>query len=167
MNIDKEANILDIVDDICTKLNIDPNKFRSIIEQKIPEKNRIITDNSLLEKITALLNSDEEINAFETKLKSETILNNFRIMKERLAELQVLALIKKLEKSDTCEDVLNSFLVVLNNKFEGVNNVLADSLNQSGGGSKNNQVDENIEYYIKYLKYKLKSAKLEKLIRNK
>ncbi len=153
-DINKEYNILDITDEIALKLNINPQKFRTIVEQKIHESDRIIRDRELMSKILLLLQSDTEINQFETKLKSEKVLRNFQIMKERLGELQVLALVKKLEKADTCDDVINSFLVVLNNKFEGVNNVLTGSLNQTGGS-------KNINYYSKYLKYKIKNKILE------
>lgn len=165
MDINAEHNILDIAAQIGEKLGVNPQKFQQIIKDRIPDNNRIINDSGLMEKVLLLLRSDSEINQFETKLKSKKVLQNFQIMKERLAELQVLALIKKLEKSDTCDDVINSFLVVLNNKFEGVNNVLADSINyegQKGGGGN----ISNINYYSKYLKYKLKNDKLKKLVEN-
>lgn len=160
LDINKDHNLVDIVNEIAKKLGVNSTKFIQIIEQRIPIQHRQISDKLLLEKILLLLQSDTEINQFETRLKNPQVLDNFKIMKERLAELQVLALVKKLEKSETCDDVLNSFLVVLNNKFEGVNNVLVDSLNQTGGGN-NKSV---INYYSKYLKYKLKNHKIENLI---
>lgn len=165
-NIRREHNILEIAEIIAEKLKINSAKFKNIIINKIPdEKDRIINDSSLLNKISLLIKSDDEINKFESKLKNIETIKNFGIMKEKLAELQVLALVKKLEKSDTCDDVINSFLVVLNNKFEGVNSVLADSLNQAGGGGYNNNYNSNningINYYSKYLKYKLKNIELQ------
>lgn len=150
-------NILDVAENISRKLNIDPNKLKDIIELKIPERDRIINEQSLLNKINLLLESDDQINKFQSRLNNPVVLANFNTMKEKLGELQILALIKKLEKSESCDDVLNSFLVVLNNKFESVNNILEESLNQSGGS-------KNIDYYLKYLKYKLKNDRLEALI---
>jgi hypothetical protein len=158
IDIEHEYNLLDIADQIGIMLQVNSDKFKKIIELKIPEHDRIIRDKELTQKILLLLQSDREINQFELKLKKPETVKNFYAMKEKLAELQVLTLIKKLEKSDTCDDVLNSFFVVLNNKFESVNNVLTESLNQTGGGS------GDINYYSKYLKYKLKNTKLELLI---
>lgn len=159
IDIEGEHDLLDIVDRISNMLHVKPDKFREIIIQRIPEHNRTIHDTELMKKILLLLQSDSEITEFELKLKNNRTIKNFYTMKEKLAELQVLALVKKLEKSETCDEVLNSFFVVLNNKFEGVNNVLADSINQTGGGS-----SRNVGYYKKYLKYKIKNTRLELLV---
>lgn len=167
-DINKEYNILEIADEISKKLQVNPDKFRHIIQEKIPFKNRIIRDKTLLQKIFSLLVSDVEINKFESKIKNPVVLNSFGKMKEKLAELQVLTLIKKLEKSESCDDMIHSFITVLNNKIDNVNEILEDSLIQSGGGNnhriENSENYEYYEYYLKYLKYKIKNNKLELIV---
>ena len=161
-DINREYDILEIADGIATKLNIDPNKLKMTIQKKIPIQNRTINDKILLQKIIQLLGSDIEINKFRTKIKNPMVLNNFDKMKEKLGELQILTLIKKIEKSETCDDVLNTFVNILNNKIETVNEILENTLVQSGGGNgMNNSYDK---YYVKYLEYKLKNRELEFLI---
>ena len=164
-NINRDYDILEIADEMAKKLNVDGNKLQSIIMQKISPNNRLITDRELLQKIFNLLKSDADIDTFKTKITNPSVMNNFNLMKEKLGELQILTLAKKLHKSENCDDVLNTFVNVLNNKIDTVNEILEDTLIQSGG-SKNDQSIFNEKYYVKYLKYKLKNKELEFLISN-
>lgn len=149
-----DRNIIKIVEKICNNLHIDSTNLIKIINSKIPENNRIITDQALLEKINLLLISDNDIQNFSSRITNQEVIKNFEIMKNQLGELQVLTIMKKLEKADTCDKILNSFLGVLNHKIAGVNDVLKESLVQTGG---------NVNYYFKYLKYKMKNEALMKM----
>jgi hypothetical protein len=98
----------------------------------------------LEEKIKELIKQDNEINQFgkEHNIKSD----NFNELKINLGKLQLLAILKK---ANNCEDVLNSFIDLLNNKIGAINDILKAKL-QAGGS------DINYEYYRKYNKYKNK-----------
>lgn len=149
-DIDENNNIMDIAITIANKLGIDHKRFVHIIEQQIPGYESVILDKDLVKKIKMLLNTDDKINDFEKKISGSTTKNNFHILKEHLAELQISVLIKKLKKAGSADEVLGSFLVLLNNKFEAVNGIMEQTV-QSGGG------DKNSHYYEKYMKYKLKN----------
>ena len=136
---------------IADNLGID----RIIIVQSIPENliDEIISDDQI-EKILELLNSDNEINNFglENQLGDS---DNFNDLKSNLGKLQILVLIKSLKKAKKCEEILNTFIDLMNNKIGQVNNVLKSNL-QFGGGQKN--------YYKKYKKYKIKYLFIKKYI---
>lgn len=153
-NINKNHNIMDIAMIMANKLNINHSKLEIIIKDRIPNYEEIILDNLLVDKINLLLQSDIEISNFESNISSPTVLENFNKLKEHLAELQVSTLIKKLRKAKNSDDILNSFLIVLNNKFDAVNNILKESV-QSGGHD-----TSKINFYAKYLKYKFKNEEI-------
>ena len=116
--------------------NLGDTILRQIDTFQVPEE--------LGKKINELIEQDEEINQFG---KDHTITSaNFTELKISLGKLQLLAILKK---ANNCEDVLNSFIGLLNNKIGAVNNILKDKL-QAGGS------DINYEYYRKYNKYKNK-----------
>jgi hypothetical protein len=147
-------NISTLSQNIANKLNIDSNILLNVIKSNLNETqlNSPITDPELLKNINNLINIDGEINDIEQNLKENETKNNFNKLKENLGKLQILVLIKNLEKSKSCDSVVKSLLNVLNNKFESVNNILESDLKQHGGTNEN--------YYNKYLKYKIKYLKL-------
>ena len=105
-------------------------------------------DNEKMCKINNLLDTNADILNFgESYITQETTKNNFMKLKTSLGKLQILVLINDLKKSKNCDDVLDSFIKVFNDKIESVNTILADNLIQSGGNS---------NYIIKYIKYKKK-----------
>jgi len=126
---------------IARNLDIDPD----IIIESIPHNlaNQTISADQN-EKIVELLGSDNQIDAFG---KNNNLGDNFNELKSSLGKLQMLALIKNLKKAEKCEDVLNTFINLMNNKIGQVNDVLKTNL-QFGGEQKN--------YYKKYKKYKIK-----------
>jgi hypothetical protein len=127
---------------IAGNLDIDPNIIIELIPQNLA--NQIISDDQN-EKIVELLGSDNQIDAFGKNNNLGD--NNFIELKSSLGKLQMLALIKNLKKAEKCEDVLNTFIKLMNNKIGQVNDVLKTNL-QFGGEQKN--------YYKKYKKYKIK-----------
>lgn len=141
--------IENIAIEIAKKLGIEP----IIITQSIPDSliDQIISDDQI-EKIQELLNSDNEINNFglDNQLGA-----NFNELKSNLGKLQMLALIKSLKKAEKCEEILNTFINLMNNKIGQVNDVLKTNL-QFGGGQKN--------YFKKYRKYKKKYLYIKKFI---
>jgi hypothetical protein len=66
-----------------------------------------------------------------------------------------MTLIKQLEKSKNCDDILHSLFVVLNNKIKNVTTFVKVSSDQKGG---------SINFYKKYLKYKNKVKKINHLL---
>jgi hypothetical protein len=155
-------NIIDIIKNIAKKLKISETILLDIIKPKITDKelNENIIDTEIINK---LLNIDSQFVTFEDKyIIKEKTKNNFNELKNNLGKLQILVLINKLKKSENCDDILNSFLSVFNNKFKTINNILISELNQLdshqlgesqlGGG--------NFIYYKKYIKYKIKYLQL-------
>lgn len=124
-----------------------------IILNSIPRElvNQIISDDQI-DKIQALINSDIEINEFGF---ANNLGENFDELKLNLGKLQILALTKNLKKAEKCEEVLNTFIDLMNNKIGQVNDVLKTNL-QFGGGQKN--------YFKKYIKYKKKYLLIKKYI---
>ena len=149
-------NIIKILNLIATRLNIDENILLNAVKDKIndTELNIEITDQDKLYKINELLNIDSKFVEFEQKnILQERTKRNFNKLKQNLGKLQILVLIKKLNESKGCDDIINALLSVLNTKFESVNNILSSELIQTGGiqtGGMNNK------YYEKYIKYKTK-----------
>ena len=139
-------DIINISHQIADKLGID----REILSDILKEKNiEGIYRSELMDTlIQKLLENDEAINKFEEKITIESTKINFRNLKNSLGKLQVLVLINKLKKSNTCDEVLNTFITAINNKIENVVSISSTNL-QNGGSSINNN-------YFKYLKYKIK-----------
>jgi hypothetical protein len=103
-------------------------------------------DSALEGKFTELLQTDINIQIFGSQQELNDN-DNFIELKNNLGRLQLLVLIKNLNKAENCADVLNAFMNVMNTKIETINEVLRSNI-QSGG----NQID----YYQKYKKYKKK-----------
>ena len=144
-----ETTIGHIANLIAQRLGIE----EEIILNSIPQElvNQIISDDQI-EKIQALINSDIEINNFGL---DNNLGENFNELKSNLGKLQILALTKNLKKAEKCEEVLNTFINLMNNKIGQVNDVLKTNL-QFGGGQKN--------YFKKYIKYKKKYLLIKKYI---
>lgn len=152
-------NILKISNDVASKLGIKSGILEDIIKSRLSleQLNEEITDPGKLEKINELFAADSNFLNFEKEnIKEGKTKENFDKLKENLGKLQILVLIKNLEKTKDCDSVLNALLGVLNNKFDTVNNMLSSNLQQNGGG---------VSYYNKYIKYKVKflNLKLNKL----
>jgi hypothetical protein len=151
----ENINIEGIIELVANKLNINKEPLLEIIKKKNLDIN--LTNNLIKEKIDIikkLLVEDENINNFENKIETEDVKNNFRNLKESLGKLQILALIKKIEKSNNCDDVLNILIETLNQKISSVNNILLSNL-------KGGNITPKIDYYYKYLKYKKKYYNLK------
>ena len=154
-NITNITNIRDFAILVADKLKIEPSNLITIIDQKKININETI-DESIKDKIIRLLKADDDINNFDKYIKTEKVKENFNLLKKNLAELQVRVILKKLEKVENCDEVINVLLSALNNKLELTNNILESNLQK--GGSNN-----EINYYNKYLKYKNKYNNLKKV----
>ena len=134
-----------IIDLIAENIGIRYEDITSDLDETIlSQLDTFIVPEELREKITALIEQDNAINEFGTKHKINS--QKFDELKINLGKLQLLSILKK---ANNCEDVLNSFIGLLNNKIGAVNNILKDKL-QAGGSN------INYEYYRKYNKYKNK-----------
>ena len=143
-------NILEISKKISQKLGIDNSILEQILKEKLNEEelNMVFTNEEKMCKIQSLLDTDSSILSFgESKITTQTTRDNFTKLKNSLGKLQILVLINDLKKSKNCDDVLDSFIKVFNDKLETVNTILADNLTQTGGSN---------NYFIKYIKYKKK-----------
>lgn len=189
----KPNNILTIADLIAEKLHIDKPTLRKTIKNKFPDAKTIKLDDDLITKIQHLLTADDSIQKFQTALtnsnKSARVIENFSKLKLELGKLQLAFLIKKINKSNNCEDLLKAFMSALNGKLFVVNEVLANSLINTpnsltttetnstiakGGGNftldlhSENRIDDDInlidKYYLSYVKYKLKNQELIDLL---
>lgn len=128
---------------IATNLQIDKKIIINEINDNLLDRN---IDSALEGKFTELLQTDQNIQTFGSQQELNDN-DNFIELKNNLGRLQLLVLIKNLNKAENCADVLNAFINVMNTKIETVNEVLRSNI-QSGG----NQID----YYQKYKKYKKK-----------
>lgn len=148
-------NIIYILKLIASRLNIDDAILLNAVKNKINEKelNDEITDPEKIKKINELLDVDSRLLEFEkNNILHDHTKQNFNKLKENLGKLQILVLIKKLSESTGCNDIINTLLNILNNKFENINSILTSNLVQTGGTNK--------KYYKKYIKYKTKYLKL-------
>ena len=146
-------NIKEILKTIKTTLGISDNILDDIITRKNLTSAQLATkyDN----KITDLIKKNTTgFNDFENKIQGSETKENFKKFKRNLGQLQILILIKKLEKSTNCDEIIKSFLDVLNPNIEALISIQED---QSGGG-------EEDDYYNKYLKYKKKYFILKKIL---
>ena len=148
-------NIREFANLVADKLQIDLSNLITIIDQKNININEAI-DESINDKIRGLLKADDDINNFDKYIKTEKVKENFNLLKKNLAELQVRVILKKLEKVENCDEVINVLLSALNNKLELTNNILESNLQKGGSNSE-------INYYNKYLKYKNKYNNLKKV----
>jgi hypothetical protein len=155
-------NILSVAKSIQNKLNIENDMIVDIINEKFENIKYIKINDELSTKINLLLNIDDQISKFEKKIINKNTKDNFKIMKNSLYELQIYTLLNALNNSQSCDDVMNSFINILSEKFKTVNSILHTSLlnNQKGGGDKNSIINN----YHKYCKYKLKNKKILNLI---
>jgi hypothetical protein len=152
--------IKDKITEIIKKLGIDDPSLLLLIETKLgPKKDEPIDEQSdLFIKINKLLEGDNMINNFGSRLGdySTRTKDNFNKLKQNLGKLQVLVLMKKIEKTSENEEILNLLFEALNNKLGTVNNMLASNYNMLGGGINN----EANDFYKKYHKYKIKYMEL-------
>lgn len=148
-------NVKDFINLMAGKLNIKEDILLNAIKSNsnINEEtlNIEITDETKIQKINKLLDVDSQFIEFEQKLLNQSTKSSFKKLKENMGQLQILILIKSLNKSNNCDDIINALLSVLNNKIDNINDILKYDLDQSGGGG---------NYYNKYIKYKIKYLKL-------
>ena len=151
-------NILTISNNVASRLEIDPVIIKNIIESRLTNEqlNEEIKDTQKHKRINQLLVTDSSFLEFEkNNIKEGKTKESFDKLKVNLGKLQILVLIKNLEKTKDCDSVLNALLGVLNNKFDTVNTMLSSNLVQNGGG---------VNYFNKYIKYKIKYLKLTNVI---
>ena len=148
-------NIREFANLVAGKLQIDLSNLITIIDQKKININETI-DESINDKIIELLKADDDINNFDKYIKTEKVKENFNLLKKNLAELQLRVILKKLEKVENCDEVINVLLSALNNKLTITNNILESNLQKGGSNNEKN-------YYNKYLKYKNKYNNLKKV----
>ena len=117
------STIYDIAHQVATKLNIDVTQLIDIIKEKEKIIDLNIINDNLLKKIQKLIKTDEDINNFG-KTIDDDVKQNFNMLKQNLGKLQLLVLLKNLEKSKNSSDILNSFIKIFNNKINVVNNIL-------------------------------------------
>jgi hypothetical protein len=157
-------NILEISNKVANTLEIDSSFLENIIRTKLQnDQNQLnkIIDNDKVQQLNQLLNTDDKIKKFETnyiKNTQENTKKSFNLLKENLGKLQVLVLLKELEKSKNCDEVLNGLFTILNNKISGINDMLSNNTIQNGGG--NNYLKKYLKYKIKYFIIKKKNYKL-------
>jgi membrane-anchored protein YejM (alkaline phosphatase superfamily) len=156
-NITNINTITDFANVVASKLQIESKDLITIIDQKKININETINESTNI-KIKELLKADDDINNFDKYIKTEKVKKNFNLLKKNLAELQVLVILKKLEKVENCDEVINVLLSALNNKLELTNNILESNLQKGGNNSE-------INYYNKYLKYKNKYNNLKYTIK--
>lgn len=141
-------NLNKILDLVANNLNINKSILLDVIKDKI-DLNKEIHD---VDTINKLIEVDNKINNFEKNILYDNTKQNFQKLKNNLGKMQILVLISKLKKTTNCDDIINTLLNVLNNKFENINNILKSDFSQNGGS--------NNKYYEKYLKYKIKYLKI-------
>jgi hypothetical protein len=157
-------NILEISNKVATALEIDALILENIIRTKLQEDEEQLTkliDNEKIEQFNKLLDTDNKIKTFEIKYINNTHENtkkSFNSLKTNLGKLQVLVLLKELEKSKNCDQVLNGLFTILNNKISGINDIISNNTIQNGGG--NNYLKKYLKYKIKYFIIKKKNYQL-------
>jgi hypothetical protein len=153
MNInDKVINTIDdFANLVATKLDISNNDLIKIINSKGLTIEQKKIDPFVMNQINNLLNADNNINNFEKNISSLEVKNNFNLLKQNLGKLQILILLKKLEKSKNCDEIINSLIEALTDKIGHVNKIIDNKLIQDGGSN-----TSNFKYYNKYQKYKIK-----------
>jgi hypothetical protein len=147
--------IIELAQLIADTLNIPKNELVDLIRKKLTQEEIDKSSENHKDKINEirnLLQSDVDINNFGDSLKNLAVKNNFDKLKNNLGKLQVLVLLKKIGKSKDCDDILNTFIGIINNKVSIVNDILEKKMDggQIGGGCK------DTKYIGKYIKYKLK-----------
>lgn len=183
------TSMIDIVQHIARSLNIDIIQQRelvTLVQQKI-DTNEIQDTREfspdMNQKIRELLegNNNRPVRDFEEnvlkKNYTQRTLTNFNTLKYNLGKLQILVLLKKIEKATNNEEILNMLFNALSNQLKNVNEIM--TINLKGGGINNNISDSNDEsssdifyeknisdnsssdiWYNKYLKYKIKYLEL-------
>jgi len=147
--------IIDFINEQTKIFGIGSTELIKIINDKIPAADQNLNDVQK-EQIRKLLESDTKINDFGNGIVDDPTKLKFTELKGNLAKLQLLVIMKKMEKSKNCDDVINSFISVFNNKLNTVNDILTTNI-QIGGRN-------NINYQLKYLKYKNKYIKYKKIL---
>lgn len=130
---------------------------------KYTDENKIKIIDNIGNKIQPLLKADNDLRrVLETGLRNYGVNDEVEEMKAKLAELQGLVILKKINEND-CDEVIKSLVAAINNKITVVNDFLKNNLsdqkvqNVQIGGS----LDE-LKYKSKYLKYKSKYLNLIK-----
>jgi hypothetical protein len=144
--------LINLVNKMIDKLGISEEHKKKIIEIVNSKKDTFqqnISPELIVTVERLLVPVDENLNKFgEEKLANlDKAYDSFKKLKDSLAELQVRVIIKKIEKSKDCDEILTAFIGLLNDKVNAVNQVL-----QLGG--------TNNIYKHKYFKYKYKYIKL-------
>jgi hypothetical protein len=159
--MNSDIGIIELSELIAQRLDIPVEQLTNLITNILtPEEIAKSSENhkDKIDVIMNLLKSDTDINDFGNSLKNQEVKDNFNKLKNNLGKLQVLVLLKKIDKSKNCDDVLNTFIGIINNKVSVVNDIMEKKLVGGGqvGGGRNGK-----EYIGKYVKYKLKYLRLK------
>ncbi len=140
----KPLQVDNIITSIASTLNVTDTNLKSYIKNY---KNIKIKNEPIL--INKILNNNVRMNKINKHFENNNhIYEKIKDLKKKLAVLQLNNIIKKDDKSD----LLNNVIQTIDNKIVNINNIIENNLSQRGGYSNN--------YYYKYLKYKIKYLKL-------
>jgi hypothetical protein len=162
--MNSDIGIIDLSKLIADELDIPAEQLTQLINKILtPEEIAKSGENhrDKIDTIIKLLGSDKDINNFGNSLKNQQVKDNFNQLKNNLGKLQVLVLLKKIDKSKNCDDVLNTFIGIINNKVSIVNDIMEKKLDNNLIGGQIGGSTNDKEYIGKYIKYKLKYLKLK------
>ena len=148
------------MDTILNAIGINNRELRTKILTELDKytiENKIKIIDNVNDAIQKLENADKQLKrTIDSQLNKPIFTANVERMKEELAELQGLIILKKINEND-CDGVINSLIGAITNKLAVVNDLLKTNLSEQTGGS----LDE-LKYKSKYLKYKSKYLNLIK-----
>jgi hypothetical protein len=143
-----ETNLTEKIIDILKIENDEKEFIQNIIKKK--NINDELLDTNLQNQINELVKKNNELQKYqdENTLKTSTNISFDRV-KTKLKKLQILALLKKLEKCNDISDIYNEYLRALNNNLTLMNqfNAIKD--------------ESDTSFYNKYIIYKLKYISLK------
>jgi len=153
--------ILDVAQNIINKLGISSEYGDKLLDLIKSKADMSEIDTVSYEKIQQLLEGDDKILDFERNQLgnySKRTNQSFNNMKQNLGKLQILLLIKRIEKTKDNDEILRAFIDTLNNKLITINDMMLSTFELKGGGTNDN-------FYVKYLYYKKKYLKLKELLK--
>ena len=126
-------NILIIYEKITTKLQI---KYQALLDSLVikypalldslvntPKENN--NSNEVIQLFREILEYDEAINNYGKNITNSETKEKFNNLKKSLGKLQIIVLINKLNKSNNCKKILNTFVNTINAIIEEI--LLLDS----------------------------------------
>jgi len=146
-NATKPKKLVDIAKEMEDILNV-----RNLLTDIIKKKNLsdMIISGEFVKKIESSKQISLKLKNLKINKKNEIKLKKLQTL---FGKLEILILMKKLSKLTNGYDIINEFINLINNKLIDVNTILQHKT-QTGGTS---------NYYYKYIKYKIKYIKLNKI----